>query len=311
MNSYLGELAALATSLMFSISSTILAMVSKQVGPLALNRLRLVLAVGWLLLAHLLLRTPLPLHPGATRVLWLSISGVLGLVVGDLFLFQAYIYIGARLTMLLMALSPALAALAAWLMTGETLQLIQIAGIALTLAGIIWVVRQRQQPGSPTATAPVSPTPATDNRRHYLYGVLCGLAAACGQALGLVTARLGLTGDFSALSGTLIRMLAAMLALWAVTLVTGQAGPTVRLFARYPRAVRMALGGSFFGPFAGVTLSLYAVQHTAVGVASTLTSLAPIILLPMDYFLFKERFGWQAVAGTLLAMAGVVLLFVT
>jgi len=73
----------------------------------------------------------------------------------------------------------------------------------------------------------------------------------------------------------------------------------------------MALGGSFFGPFAGVTLSLYAVQHTAVGVASTLTSLAPIILLPMDYFLFKERFGWQAVAGTLLAMAGVVLLFVT
>jgi drug/metabolite transporter (DMT)-like permease len=67
--------------------------------------------------------------------------------------------------------------------------------------------------------------------------------------------------------------------------------------------------GSIFGPFLGVTLSLYAVQNTAVGVASTLTALPPIILLPVGYFFFKERFGWHSVLGTVLAMIGVFLLF--
>ncbi len=345
MNAYLGELAALGTSLMFACSAAFFGVASRQIGSLALNRLRLVLAVVWLLLAHLLLRTPLPLHAAADRLMWLSISGILGLVIGDLFLFQAYIWIGPRLSMLMMALSPAIAALAAWLITGETLHRLQILGIGLTLAGIVWVVAERRvdppQPGDkpgghagpplPTAPVgddlrvgpkrdqPVTPAPAADDYRHsaaddrrrYLYGILCGLGAAAGQALGLVTARMGLYGDFSALSGTLIRMVAAALVLWAITLVAGQAGPSMRLFIQHPPAVRMALAGAFFGPFAGVTLSLYAVQHSAIGVASTLSSLMPIIMLPIGYFFFRERFGWQAVAGTLLAMAGVVLLFVT
>ncbi len=38
-------------------------------------------------------------------------------------------------------------------------------------------------------------------------------------------------------------------------------------------------------------------------------ALTPIFLLPISYFVFKERFGWQAVVGTLLAMTGVALLF--
>ncbi len=71
----------------------------------------------------------------------------------------------------------------------------------------------------------------------------------------------------------------------------------------------LILGGAFSGPFLGVSFSLLAVQRAEVGVASTLMALPPVILLPIGYYVFKERFGWQAVAGTLVAIAGVAILF--
>jgi drug/metabolite transporter (DMT)-like permease len=38
-------------------------------------------------------------------------------------------------------------------------------------------------------------------------------------------------------------------------------------------------------------------------------ALPPFILLPISHFVFKEKIGWQAILGTLLAIAGVAVLF--
>jgi len=67
--------------------------------------------------------------------------------------------------------------------------------------------------------------------------------------------------------------------------------------------------GALAGPFLGVWLSLVAIQHTSVGIASTLMSLPPIFLLPVGMIIFKERIGWRAVVGTVLAISGVAVLF--
>ena len=299
MTAQLGELAALTTAVLFSFSSSFFTLAGRRIGPMMLNRLRLVLTVGWLLLAHAVLRLPLPFQAGSERWFWLGLSGIVGLVLGDAFLFQAFISIGPRLTMLLMALAPALASLAAWVFLGEALSGMQILGILLTLAGIGWVVQERI---GPTQTIP-------GDRSQYLRGLLYGLGAAAGQAGGLVLAKPGTGGDFPAASATLIRMISAAVVLWLYTLLRGQAGETVRKIAAQPPVLRMALAGSFIGPFLGVTLTMYAIQHTQVGIASTLSSLTPIFLLPIGYFFFKEKFGWQAIAGTLLSMVGVALLF--
>lgn len=61
----------------------------------------------------------------------------------------------------------------------------------------------------------------------------------------------------------------------------------------------------------GVTLSLLAIQHIAVGIASTLMALTPIFLLPLSHFLFRERIGWPAILGTIVATGGVALMFLT
>ena len=269
---------------------------SRRIGSLVVNRTRLVIAAIFLSITHwIVLGTFLPLNAAPDRWFWLSLSGVVGLVLGDIFLFQAFILIGPRLTMLMMSLAPIFAALQAWLFLGETLTGGQVFGILLTLVGIGWVVME----GS------------GQNRNDPVYGrgLLLGLGAAIGQATGLVLAKNGLGGDFSPISANLIRMLSAIVVLWGITFFQGQAKATIQALRNDKKGTLFTTAGAFLGPFVGVSLSLFAIQRVEVGVASTLTSLPPVFLLPISYFIFKERFGWGAVAGTLLAMAGVAALF--
>ena len=105
--------------------------------------------------------------------------------------------------------------------------------------------------------------------------------------------------------------MAAAAAIWLYTLLRGQAGNTLRQLTQRPQSLPYILGGAVFGPLIGVSLSLLAVQRTEVGIASTLIALTPIFMLPIGALVFKERFGWQAVAGTLLAILGVGLLFLS
>ena len=120
-----------------------------------------------------------------------------------------------------------------------------------------------------------------------------------------------MAGNFPPFAGTLIRMIAAFVTLWIVASFQRQVGVTVDNMRRRPQVLGWVAFGALFGPVIGVSLSLLAVQHTGIGVASTLMALPPVFMLPISYFVFKERFGWQAIAGTLLAMAGVALLFLS
>jgi drug/metabolite transporter (DMT)-like permease len=104
-------------------------------------------------------------------------------------------------------------------------------------------------------------------------------------------------------------MLAATAVLWLFTLIQSQTRSTVDRLARNPAVLPALFGGSVVGPYIGVWLSLIAIQFAPVGIASTLMALPPILLIPIDRVLFHERIGWQAIAGTLVATAGVAMLF--
>ena len=101
----------------------------------------------------------------------------------------------------------------------------------------------------------------------------------------------------------------AAVAIWIITFATGQARPTINALRTHPRALITLSGGAVAGPFLGVWLSLIAVQRAPLGIAATLTSLAPVILLPLGKIFFQERIGVQAIAGTAAAVAGTVVLF--
>lgn len=298
MSPGLGAVAAVATALVWALSSTVFTLASLRAGAMAVNRVRLLMAVGWLVAAHFLFRLPLPLDADRGRWLLLGASGIVGLVLGDGFLFQAFVWIGPRLSMLLLSTAPALASLWAWWFLGEVLSARQLLGILVTMGGVAWVVQARD-----------GGTGGPGSDRRYLLGILCGLGGAAGQAGGLILAKQGAAGGFPALSVTLMRMLAATATLWLYTALRGQIRESLGRFAGDRPAWGYTLAGSFLGPFLGVTLSIIAIQNIEVGIASTLMALPPVFLLPLCYLMFQERVGWQAMLGTCVAMAGVALMF--
>lgn len=301
----IGELAALATAVLWSFTGIQFTFAGRRVGSAVVNRTRLVLAVFYLSIAHLLLQGQWwPLGASREGWFWLGLSGIVGLAIGDAFLFQAYVSIGPRRSQVVMTTVPVMSTVLAWLLFNEALTAIELLAMALTLLGVAWVVSERRNHRSRIAFA------GDDNRRTYMIGVLLALGGAAGQAGGLLLSKKGLEGSFPPLSATVIRMVVAAGAIWLLALLRGQAPATIRA-VRDRRALVLIAGGALTGPFLGVWNSMIAVQNAPIGIASTLMALSPVMLIPLSRYFFGERVTSRAVLGTLIALAGTALIFLT
>lgn len=294
----MGEIAAISAAFLWALSSILFSFSGKQIGSSSLNRIRLSFAFLFLIITHALIYgTPIPLNATVEQWMWLGLSSIIGLVVGDLLLFQSFIMVGPRLAMLVMAITPVISALFAWIFLGETLSFLQISGIILTIGGISLVILDRNNSHNPIYSD-----------RHKWIGILFGVGAAVGQAIGLIFAKKGLPPEFPALSGVVIRVLVAVIFVWLFAILTKQFKKSFQQIRQFPKALRFAFAGAMVGPFLGVWLSLIAVQFAKVGIASTLMSLTPIFHLPVGIIL-KEKISKQAIAGTFIAMIGVAIIF--
>ena len=291
---YLGESAALLTSACWSLNSVCFTVAGRRVGSASVNLGRLLMAWGVLVLVHLALYGSFfPMQAGGARLGWLGMSGLIGFALGDAVLFEAFLLIGPRLAMLLMTLSPIFSALLAWLFLGQSMSLPKVMAMAVTLGGIAWVVW-----GDGDHQA----------HPHLWRGILLGIGGALGQSVGLVFSMFGLAGNFPPISANLIRVTAGMVALLLYFGATGRLRGTLGGM-RDGRATAFIGLGAITGPVLGVVLSLIAIAKAPMGVAATLMSLSPVILLPVSHFVFKEKVGGHAILGTLLALAGAAALF--
>ncbi len=293
-----GEIAALGTACCWTVTSLSFEAAGKRIGSLPVNLIRLVMAA--LLLSAYGLATrglALPTDASAHTWGWLALSGLVGFTFGDLCLFRAFVVLGARLSVLLMSLTPLFAAGLGLIFLGETLAPLALLGMAVTLGGVAWVVLER--PADEPAEA----------RRSRAWGILLGIGGALGQAGGLVLSKHGM-GDYDAFAATQIRVLAG-LAGFAVLFLALGLWPRVFAALRQGRALAYTGVGAFAGPFLGVSLSLIAVRNTHVGVAATLMSLMPVLILAPAVLLMRERVTWRAGLGAGVAVGGSAILFLT
>jgi drug/metabolite transporter (DMT)-like permease len=292
-----GELAAIAAAGFFGLSSTFFTLAGRRVGPSTVNRARLLLAAVLAVGLHWVLRgEPLPSTATARAWLWLGLSGVIGLALGDASLFHAYVRIGPALSMLVFSTTPVFTTFFGYVFLGESLTAVEGLGIAVTLLGIAWVVsepKRRDFHGSGGS---------------YRAGLLLAVGGALGQALGLLTAKVGLAEGIAAQSANLVRLLGAAGAVWVAAFLTGAAHRTHALYREDRRASLFTLAGTTAGPVFGVWLSLVALSRAPLGVASTLMGLTPIFLLPVARLVFYEPISYRAVFGTLVALSGATIL---
>jgi drug/metabolite transporter (DMT)-like permease len=294
---YLGELAALGTACCWTFGSFFFDAAGRTIGPLSVNKIRIPMAAA-LLATALLVTTghPFPTAISMMSLIWLTLSGLVGLVLGDFCFFTSLVILGPRRATLILSSAPVLTALAAWPILDEKLGVWAITGIIVTMGGILWVSIERRRGEHLVRTGSLTA------------GFLWGLGGATGQAIGLVLAKLGMGDDLSALEGTFCRMAAASVLIWLPTLFIPAAWAKMHSM-RNRRGILFSFAGAFVGPFVGVWLSLVAVKHTAAGVAATIMAIVPVLVIPLAVILHHERPSIRAIIGSIIAVGGVVILF--
>jgi len=302
MEHYAGEIAALLTAVFWTVTSMSFESAGKKVGSLSVNLIRLVLAFSiYCVLNYFRRGMILPFDAGAVQWAWLALSGLVGFVFGDLFLFQAYVIVGARIAMLIMALAPPIAAFSGWLILGEMLSPMNWVGMFVTLAGISIVILKREKQD-------VDLTKRRKITANYsVKGILLAFGGAVGQGVGLVLSKKGM-GDYDAFAASHIRVIAGMIGFAIIILVTKRYGKVWKAIQHKPAMKRIALG-SFFGPFLGVSFSLIAIQHTQAGIAATIMSIVPVLIIPPAILLFHEKVNWKEILGAVITVGGVGIFF--
>lgn len=292
----IGEIAALGTACCWVVASLSFAQAGERVGSLAVNIIRLTMALPMLGLWTLVGQGSFfPTEASSEAWAWLSVSGLVGFVIGDMCLFRAFVLLGPRLSSLIMATAPLMTAVIGLLVLGETLGPMALLGMGLTIGGVVWALRDRKA------------VTGRENQNRGL-GVLLALGGALGQAGGLVLSKYGM-GDYDAFAATQIRVIAS-LGGWILIFAITKRWAHLFSALRNAKAMRFTTIGAVFGPVLGVGLSLFAVQHANTGVAASIMSITPILIIPLTVLLYRERVGLGGVLGACVAVAGVVVLFV-
>jgi drug/metabolite transporter (DMT)-like permease len=309
---YIGEISALAASACWVITALVLASAGRVVGATVVNAVRIFIAIFILCLIHWLAYGNIWPEINSSALFYLAISGVIGLAVGDQFLYRALVDAGPSLTTLVMTITPALTAIIAFAVLNETVSYVDLLGMLLTMAGIAIAIIARE---------------GSNNKKKYprvKIGILFAFLGSLGQAIGLVLAKLGMEESDPEIANTIYQSGVTPLSATYIRMCFGGVGAMVLLLlyvfskrAKGENHVRVnfsvffcILAGTIFGPVLGVWLGLISIDNIDTGIAATLMSLSPIMILPFAKIFEKEQITPKAVIGAFVSIIGVAILLV-
>ncbi len=290
-----GEIAALVTVILWTITCLCSEYISKRASTLAINIFRMYLAFIFFTVSSFFIRgLAIPTDASGSCWFWLFASGLIGFVIGDLFLLKAFSIIGSRTSMLIYSLVPPVAAVIGYFLLDETLAMRHIFGMIMTTSGVSAVILTREN--------------GTKKFKHPIKGVVYATIGMLGQAIGLILSKYGMGEEYSALAATHIRIIAGMT---GFTLVAIYIRPwrQMRELVTKPKLMALVLFSTFFGTFIGVSLSLLAIQKTETGIACTIMSIIPVTIIPFSIFMFKEKVNLREIIGAIIAVVGTGMMF--
>ena len=308
---HIGEIISLGVAVSWTITAWFADKASRRVGAMVTNVLRLALATLFLgLLLWITLGHPYPVYADSNTWLWLGLSALVGYVFGDYCLFNCYLYIGPRFGQLMMTLAPPMAAVAGWLMLGETLSWKSILAMGVTLCGIGISILSRDS-GSKYFKLDLP-----------LKGIILGVGAGVGQGVGLVLSKIGMQYYADALpadapssmetllpfASTMVRAIIGGLGFFLILCLQKNFGKLKSAF-KDPVAMKYASIITLFGPAVGVSLSLMAVRYANAGIASTLMALTPVFILAPEVLINKKKIRFKEMVGLAVSITGVALFF--
>ncbi len=286
----LGCSLALLSAFFWALGSVLFHSIGEKAPAAAMNLMKCLLGCVYIGILLLVFGTR---QMDTRSFLFLGLSGILGISLGDTFFFKALKDIGPKPTILLGTLGPVFTLLLAGLFLREKISLPAGLGILCVLAGINTVVWRSHS--------------GTTEKRQWLRGItFAALSGAC-TAAAVILAKIGVeTAD--SLQGTWIRLF------WsgAVLLTGGIAAGKIRDWTvPFMDKRTMLLSGLtvFIVIFGGFWLSLLSLKLIGASISTTLNFTTPLFILPLAALFLKQKATRMEIIGSLIAVAGIALIF--
>ncbi len=295
MEHMVGQLLALIVALCWAQNSLIYSFTGRAIGSKTVAHIRLWIALPLILIAHyLFVGSWFPVGFSSSTYILLAISGIIGFFIADLLIFQSFVLLGPRETLVILTSSPIFIVILSSIYLDESIVLVQIIGIIITVAGVMWVVFTEAEKRA---------------HSHTPKGILIAFSGSLTQAIAMVLSKAGMVEGIHPISANLIRLFAGFIGLVLFVSVRGEFLSDFRK-VRSVKLIGLIASAALVGPIIGIALTLYAITLAPVGVVTAISQISPILLLPIERFIFKRHIGISTIAGTLLAIAGTVVLLI-
>lgn len=292
LDNFIGEIAALSAALLWAVSSVIYSRLGLKIPPLQLNLYKGIIAIALILITLLIQGTAFT-NLSISTIALLSLSGIIGIGLGDTAYFAALNSLGARRTLLLETVSPPMGALLALIFIGEQLSPSVWCGILLTIIGIAWVISER----NPVNNISVS-----------RQGIIWGILAAIAQASGAVISRFALLqSDISPLESSLIRLVGGTVIV--ICLLFLPVAKTEVKWQLSGRSIGIVAIAAFGSTYLGIWLQQTSLKFAPTGIAQTFLATSPLFILPI-VALQGERISLRAILGVVVSLSGIAIMFI-
>jgi len=226
-------------------------------------------------------------------VLFLCLSGILGIAIGDTLFFAALQDLGPNALIVFFMSGQILTALLAVFFLGEIPPVKTWIGIIITTSGIATVLWAKILMDN-------------EKRSSGLRGILFGTLFMISMSVSVIIAKPALE-SVSTVWATFIRMAAGTAGMIILGLATGKMNEWVAPFLN-KKMITFFISSVFVVTFGGFWLSIVAIKYVDVAIANTLGATEPLFILPLTFFFLKERITKMESIGTILAVSGVILI---
>ena len=297
-NLIIGQLLGLVTALCWAQNSLTYRHLGSKVGSDAVAHIRMWIALpAVILLAFVTEGSFFPTNLSVQTYLVLFASGAIGYFFTDMMLFHAFVWLGARESMVIMTLSPVATAIFSYFLFAERLKAMQIMGILLTIIGVITMVG-----GGLRVKGEAS------EEKQKAKGMLLAILASILQSISFLLAKYALEAT-GPVSTNLLRNVGGFLAFIIYSFIIKRNARSHFAAFRDPKLLSLLFLTAMVGPVLGMSSQMKAFTLAPVGIVTTITQTTPILLLPIDRFVLKKTISASSLLGTFISIVGVGILF--
>ena len=290
---------AMAAALCWAVASLVSADVTRTIGGLAFNRLRLFFVSIMLIAYTFYINTWNTISVDYLSII--IVSGIIGIFLGDTLLFIALQKIGPRRNNILFSLAAPFTVVINIFFLNELASTISIIGCFVVFFGVVFAISYGDKKGSSEHR--------WEKVEGPLYiGIILSIGAALCQAIGLVMMKPILSDGADPIASAAIRTTISCIFLSLTFFLNNEIFNTkVKLTAKI---IYHSILSGFLGMALGMSLLLIALQKADAGIVATLSSTSPIMILFLLWILTKKIPSYGAWVGTIIAIFGTGLIFI-